>query len=171
MRLSCSGGSHEAEGKTASEMQRFPSSQPGEGVWIEGPYLEELPSLRSPGSGDSMHLSSVLSLDGVPCLEKWFGQFTDRMWKQNIKWQHLPPILAFHIRRVCAEIILFSAPLPSIGSPARAGLVLGAGMTARAVAPGTVSHPGASFARTSRRRGWEVPKEMVPVCAFLFLSL
>lgn len=60
-----------------------------------------------------MHLSSVLSLDGVPCLEKWFGQFTGRMWKQNIKWQHLPPpILAFHIRRVSwLEIIpLSSAP-------------------------------------------------------------
>lgn len=38
-----------------------------------------------------MLLSSVLSLDGVPYLEKWFGQFTGRMWKQDVKWQHLPP--------------------------------------------------------------------------------
>ena len=90
--LSCSGGSHEKlEGKTASEMQEFPEQSARWGSVEWGPCLEKLPSLRSTGSGDSMRLSSVLSLDGAPCLEKCFGQFTGRMWKQNVKCQHLPP--------------------------------------------------------------------------------
>lgn len=60
-----------------------------------------------------MHLFSVLSLDGAPCLEKWFGQFTGRMWKQNIKWQHLPsnPCFSHQESLVARDHSSFLSPL------------------------------------------------------------
>lgn len=77
--LSCLGGSHEKlEGKTASEMREVPeqSARRGSAEWR--PSLEELPSLKFPGSGDNMLLSSE---------PRWCPLFGEVVWP--VHWQNV----------------------------------------------------------------------------------
>lgn len=57
--------------------------------WDEDPTPRSF-HLSTPGSGDSVNLSSVVSPARAPYLEQWLGQFTSRLWKENVKMWHSP---------------------------------------------------------------------------------